>query len=88
MVSQILVRRADGGRVGAHEILVRTSGLAGAIREGNTAMINSVIASGRSLGMQTMDAALMALVKAGTVDGREAYLKAADKKLFQQYGNA
>ncbi|MDD9932956.1 MAG: PilT/PilU family type 4a pilus ATPase [Myxococcales bacterium] len=88
VVSQILVRRADGGRVGAHEILVRTSGLAGAIREGNTAMINSVIASGRSLGMQTMDAALMALVKAGTVDGREAYLKAADKKLFQQYGNA
>jgi twitching motility protein PilT len=85
VVSQILVRRKDGGRVGAHEILLRTSGLAGAVREGNTAMINSIIASGRSRGMQTMDAALMQLVKDGVVEGHEAYLKASDKKQFQQY---
>jgi twitching motility protein PilT len=87
VVSQILVRRVEGGRVGVHEILLRTSGLSGAIREGNTAMINSVIASGRSLGMQTLDGALTALLKDGVIDGREAYLKAADKAAFKQYAD-
>jgi twitching motility protein PilT len=85
VVAQILVRKSGGGRVGVHEILLRTSALAGAIREGNTAMINSVIASGRGMGMQTMDGALMALVKQGVIDGHEAYLKAADKQAFKQY---
>jgi twitching motility protein PilT len=85
VVAQILVRRKEGGRVGVHEILVRTPGLSGAIREGNTAMINSIIGSGRGQGMQTMDGALMELVRTNVIDGHEAYLKAADKKLFLQW---
>jgi len=85
VVSQILVRKRDGGRVGVHEILVRTPGLAGAIREGNTAMINSIIGAGRALGMQTLDSALLELVERGVIDGREAYLKAGDKRAFQQW---
>jgi len=88
VVSQILVRKREGGgRAGVHEILVRTPGLAGAIREGNTAMINSIIASGRNLGMQTLDSALMELVKTGVIDGHEAYLKAGDKKPFAQWAS-
>ena len=70
---------------GVHEILVKTPGLAGAIREGNTAMINSIIGSGKALGMQTMDNALMDLVQRGVIDGRDAYLKAGDKKAFAQW---
>jgi twitching motility protein PilT len=88
VVAQILVRRVEGGRVGAHEILVRTPGLSGAIREGNSAMINSIIGAGRALGMQTMDSALVELVQNGVIDGHEAYLKAADKKPFAQYAGA
>jgi twitching motility protein PilT len=88
VVAQILVRRKEGGRVGVHEILVRTPGLGGAIREGNTAMINSIIGAGRGQGMQTMDNALMELVRTNVLDGHEAYLKAADKKLFQQWAEA
>ena len=88
VVSQILVRRKDGGRLGVHEILIRTSGLSGAIREGNTAMINSIIGAGRALGMQTMDSALHELVTAGMIDGHEAYLKASDKKPFAQWAAA
>jgi twitching motility protein PilT len=60
----------------------------GAIREGNTAMINSIIGAGRGQGMQTMDNALMELVRTNVIDGHEAYLKAADKKLFQQWAEA
>ena len=48
-------------------------------------MINAIIGSGRALGMQTMDNALMELVKTGVIDGHEAYMKAGDKKPFAQW---
>jgi len=87
VVSQILVRKKDGGRLGVHEILLRTAGLAGAIREGKTAMINSIIEGGRGQGMQSMDTALMQCVRGDLIDGREAYLKANDKKLFSKWAD-
>ncbi len=84
VVSQLLLPGKDGkGRVAANEILLRTQGLPNLIREGNTAMINSLIQSGRKDGMQTMDDSLFALVQAGRVDPREAYRKAADKARFE-----
>ena len=85
VVSQLLVRRKEQGRVGVHEILIRTSGLSGAIREGNTAMINSIIGAGRAQGMQTMDSALLELVQTNVIEGTEAYMKASDKKAFAQW---
>ena len=84
VVSQILCRRTSGGRVAAHEILVRTSGVAGAIREGKTSMVHSIMGAGRAHGMQIMDDALAALLAAGTIDAKEAYMKAADKQRFKQ----
>lgn len=83
VVSQVLCRRAGGGRVAAHEILMRTSGVAGAIREGKTPMLQSIIGAGKGHGMQAMDDALAALVASGAIDPREAYLKAADKARFR-----
>lgn len=85
VVSQLLARRTGGGRVGVHEILIRTSGLAGAIRDGKTAMLNSIIESGAAVGMQSMDTGLMKLVKQGAIEGHEAYLKANDKKPFARW---
>lgn len=87
VVSQLLCRRVGGGRVAAYEILIRTSGLPGAIREGNTAMINSIIATGRSEGMQTMDDTLWRLAEEGVIEGYEAYLKASDKKRFARFAD-
>jgi twitching motility protein PilT len=84
VVSQLLLPTADGrGRVAAHEILLRTSGLPNLIREGNTAMLASVIQSGRKDGMQAMDDALLALVQAKTIHPRDAYMKALDKARFE-----
>jgi twitching motility protein PilT len=86
VVSQILVRRAGKeGRVAAHEILLRTTALPGVIREGNTAMLNAIIASNKKMGMQTLDETLAELVRSGTISGKDAYFKAHDKKLFQQF---
>lgn len=83
VISQLLLKTSDGqGRAAALEVLYRTSSLANVIREGNTPMIRSLIQSGRSMGMQLMDDALMDLVKSGRVTAREAYLKASDKEKF------
>lgn len=84
VVAQILCRRKGGGRVAAHEILMRSSGVAGAIREGKATMLQSIIGAGRGQGMQTMDDALDALVERGAIEPHEAYLKASDKKRFRQ----
>lgn len=89
VVSQILVRRRDGrGRVAAHEILLKTSAMPNAIRDGNVAMLHSIIGAGRGVGMQTMDDTLLNLANTGVISGRDAYLKAADKARFANLADA
>ena len=89
VVSQQLLRTADGkGRCAANEILIRTSGLANVIREGNTPMLLNIIQSGKSIGMQTMDDALMALVQSNKIVPEDAYRKAIDKARFEKYAPA
>ena len=86
VISQQLLPKAEGdGRVAAHEILLRTTGLPNIIREGNTPMIRNVIQGGRSRGMQLMDDALEALLQDGEIGARDAYLKATDKERFEPY---
>jgi twitching motility protein PilT len=84
IVSQLLLPTLDGqGRVAAIEVLLRGKGLPNIIREGNTTMLMSYIQGGKSMGMQSMDDALMALVQARRVDPHEAYFRAADKAKFE-----
>jgi twitching motility protein PilT len=86
VVAQLLLRTADGkGRLAVHEILLRSSGLANLIREGNTAMLANAIQAGKKDGMQTMDDALFAAAEAGKVAGDAAYDLAFDKKRFQAF---
>lgn len=80
IVAQQLLPTADGrGRCAAHEILLKTGGLANVIREGNTPMLLSIIQGGKSQGMQTMDESLAALVEAGKVEPRVAMGRASDR---------
>ena len=86
VVSQLLLPTPDGqGRVAANEILLRTPALPNVIREGNTPMLRSVIQSGRSQGMQTMDDALFELAKNRRVDPTDAYQKAEEKQRFESF---
>jgi twitching motility protein PilT len=79
------LRTADGkGRAAAQEILIRNAGLSNLIREGNVQMIYSTIQSGRAQGMQTMDDALMELVKSNKVSAEDAFLKANEKARFEK----
>jgi twitching motility protein PilT len=68
IVTQTLVPTADGqGRTVAAEVLVPTAGVRNLIREGKIHQIYSLIQTGGSHGMQTMDASLAGLVRAGTI---------------------
>jgi twitching motility protein PilT len=84
IVSQLLLRTADGqGRCAVNEILLKTPGLPNVIREGNTPMIQTIIQGGKSVGMQMMDDALMALIEQKRITGHEAYMKASNKQRFE-----
>jgi twitching motility protein PilT len=84
ILSQLLIPAADGkGRHAAIELLMRTQGLPNIIREGNTPMLYSVIQSGKSAGMQTMDEALMAHLQAGRISHHDALARANDKTKFE-----
>ena len=73
IVTQQLLPTADGaGRVCACEILVPTPAVRNLIREGKTHQIPSVLQTGASAGIQTMDSALATLVRAGKISQRLA----------------
>jgi twitching motility protein PilT len=73
VMTQQLLPTADGsGRVVASEVLVPTPAVRNLIREGKTHQIPSAMQTGSSVGMQTMDAALAGLIRAGKISQRLA----------------
>jgi len=83
IVAQQLLQTKDGlGRCAAVEILLGNKALANIIREGRTAMIDSLMQTGKGTGMQTMDQALLELLERGRITARAALEKAHDKGLF------
>ncbi len=73
IVTQTLIPTRDGkGRVVACEILVPTPGVRNLIREGKNHQIYSAMQTGGKFGMQTMDAALVELVRKYAISREEA----------------
>ena len=68
IMTQTLLPTADGsGRCVAAEVLLPTAAVRNLIRESKSHQIYSVLQTGGSHGMQTMDASLASLVRAGTI---------------------
>ncbi|HTP20794.1 MAG TPA: type IV pilus twitching motility protein PilT [Solirubrobacteraceae bacterium] len=77
IMTQTLLPTADGaGRCVAAEVLVPTPAVRNLIREAKTHQIYSVLQTGASHGMQTMDASLAQLVRAGKVNRQLAESRA------------
>jgi twitching motility protein PilT len=72
------------GRAAALEIMINTPAVSNLIRQGKLDQLETAIQSGGSIGMKSMDAALMDLVEKGWVSGEEAYLQADNKQKFEQ----
>jgi twitching motility protein PilT len=81
---QLLPTKHKPGRIVALEILINTSAVANVIRQGRLDQLETAMQSGGSIGMQTMDSALMDLVERRFVSGKEAYQQANNKSKFQQ----
>jgi len=80
---QLLPTQDKPGRVAALEIMVNTSAVANQIRQGKLDQIETAMQSGAAAGMQTMDTALMTLVRQGRVSALDAYHQANNKAKFR-----
>jgi twitching motility protein PilT len=96
VISQILLPRLDAngevhGRVAAFEIMTSTDAIRSRIRDGKTNMIKSDLQTGAKFGMQTLDAHLTQLYKAGLIAYDELITKSQDpdsvvQKLKEEMG--
>jgi twitching motility protein PilT len=85
IMTQMLLPTADGaGRCVAAEILVPTPAVRNLIREGKSHQIYSVLQTGASQGMQTMDASLAQLVRTGKITRQLAESRAHSVEEFRR----
>jgi twitching motility protein PilT len=86
VITQVLVKTADQrGRKALCEIMVVTRAIGKLIMTDQTHQIPSQLQTGKELGMQMLDQALLASVTAKEVDPDDAYVYASDKRLFSRY---
>jgi len=90
VICQMLCKKTGGGRVAAMEVLIVTPSVSNLIRERKTFQIQSVLQTGKNLGMCTMNDSFLELVKSKQVTPQEAYEKALDKSnlltMFEKNG--
>lgn len=67
VITQALVKKIEGGRVAALEILIATHAVKNLIRENKIHQLNSVMQLSQNVGMQTMEYHLNELVGAGVI---------------------
>ena len=79
VISQTLLKAKRGGRVAAMEFLLVNTAVSNLIREAKTYQIPSVMQTSKGVGMQTMNDALLNLVKADKVEPEVAYWSSVDK---------
>jgi twitching motility protein PilT len=82
VVSQVLLRKKEGGRVAAFEIMRGTAAIRNLIREDKVAQMYSTIQTGASQGMVTLDQSLKSLVDQGIVQADVARAKAKSPESF------
>jgi twitching motility protein PilT len=83
VIAQTLCKKIGGGRAAALEVLIVTSAVSNLIREAKTFQIPSIMQVGKSVGMVSLNDALMDLVAKKLVAPEEAYSKSVDKTGFE-----
>ena len=74
----------DGGMAPAAEIMVCNQPIRRAIRDGETHLLQGMIETGRSLGMQSMDHAISQLVRDGRISSEKAVASAHDPEKMKR----
>lgn len=83
VVAQTLFKTIDKpGRIAALEIMICTPAIGNLIREGKTFQIPSLMQTGRSDGMQTLDTAIVELLNEKRIDPETAYERAINSEVI------
>jgi twitching motility protein PilT len=82
VISQVLIKKINGGRIAAMEIMLATSAIRNLIREDKLPQAYSVIQTGTASGMHTLDQDLQRLVAEEEIDKDTARNVAQDKGIF------
>jgi len=86
VMTQVLVKTHDGAaRKAVCEVLTMTPAIAKLITDDKIFQIPNQIMTGKSMGMQLLDQALMENLERELIDPDDAYRFAHDKKLFQRF---
>jgi twitching motility protein PilT len=86
VVTQVLVRTPDlRGRKAICEVMVMNRAIGKLIMTDQTHMIPSQLQTGKDIGMQTLDQALLSAIQAREVDPEDAVVYATDRRLFSRY---
>jgi twitching motility protein PilT len=88
VVSQMLLKKRGGGRVGAYEILVGTPGVRNIIREGKTHQIPSQMQVGGKFGMTTLETSILELVSKRLVTMEDARERLPNSEALSAMMNA
>jgi twitching motility protein PilT len=86
VITQVLVKRPENrGRRAVCEIMLMNRAIAKLIQTDQTHQIPAQLQTGRDVGMELMDQALLRAIKVKEVDPDDAYTMASDKRLFSKY---
>ena len=86
VITQVLVRRADSrARRAVCEVMVMNKAIGKLIQTDQTHQVPAQLQTGRDLGMQTLDQALLAGVQEKLLDPDDAYLNALDRRTLQRF---
>jgi len=83
VIAQRLLKKPEGGRVAAYEIMIGTPAIRNLIREAKVPQIYGMIQTGRDAGMVTMDQSLDDLVSRNLVTRETARTLAVDQSKFE-----
>ena len=83
VIAQRLLKKPEGGRVAAYEIMIGTPAIRNLIREAKVPQIYGMIQTGRDAGMVTMDQSLDNLVSRHLVTRETARTLAVDQSKFE-----
>lgn len=82
VISQTLLKKQNGGRCAAHEIMIGTPAIRNLIREDKVAQMYSAIQTGAGFGMKTLDQSLQELMQKGLISRDTARERAANPQQF------
>jgi len=86
VVTQVLLKTPDGrGRKAVFEILINNRAISKLIMNDQSHQIPAQLQTGKDVGMQLMDMALLEAIEAKEVDPDDAYRFASDKRKFQRF---